>query len=135
MEENIQETEKSIIRVQRKEQFGASLRRFKVIVDNKIVGRIWAGDTVEVYVEPGNHEIYVKLDWSRSKKIKINTYPNETNILITGTINTFIILIFIFLFNLILVYWGNQIIAYLLLIMLIISSFIPSANINLKVKK
>lgn len=61
-------TQKSIIRIERKAQFVCSLLKFKIYIDKKLAGRISTGEILEFNIELGSHEVYIKLDWCRSKK-------------------------------------------------------------------
>lgn len=54
-----------------------ALRKYKVMLDGDNVGKIKIGQTLEIPVEPGVHELYVKVDWSRSKKTMFTVVDGE----------------------------------------------------------
>lgn len=58
--------------IKRDRGWADSLRKYKVIVDEKEIGRIKQGKSIEVEVNSGQHEIYCKIDWCRSNKIVFN---------------------------------------------------------------
>ena len=49
------------------------LRRYKIFIDGKKKGVIEEDGDLEFRVDQGDHEIYLRIDWCRSKKIKFNT--------------------------------------------------------------
>ena len=42
-------------------------RKYKVLVDGEEVGRVGAGEKVIAQVAAGEHEVWLKVDWCRSK--------------------------------------------------------------------
>lgn len=137
----------SIIKIKKNEQFWAKGGRFKVFIDDKMVGKIEDDNTEEFSVEPGRHKISVKMGWTKSKEIMIQSDVGKTSRLICG-FNGFVIGI---LFILIVIsffpanilepfHLGTQtedtITIYYLVILAIVSiilSFIPSAMEYLKI--
>ena len=47
----------------------AFLRSYKIIVDEREIGRIRANEVVRLSITPGTHTIYLRLDWGGSNKI------------------------------------------------------------------
>jgi hypothetical protein len=45
------------------------IRVYAIIVDGKDSGCIRAGETLQLSLSPGNHKIYLKIDWCRSNAI------------------------------------------------------------------
>lgn len=48
------------------------IRKYQVIIDDKIVGKIGFGETVEYPCSEGLHTIQVKIDWARTKCITVD---------------------------------------------------------------
>ena len=61
-----------MLKIKRLSKYGDRIRNYKIIVDGKPVGKIADGDTFEYNIPPGNHTIYLKIDYARSKKINFN---------------------------------------------------------------
>lgn len=61
------------ITLKRKTAWGDHLRNYKVVLDNKEVGKIADGETFSYEVYPGQHSLYLKIDYARSKKIDFQT--------------------------------------------------------------
>ena len=51
------------------------LRAYKVLVDGEVVGRLRAGQTIEVDVQPGLHVVQARIDWCRSAPLEVNVGP------------------------------------------------------------
>jgi hypothetical protein len=47
-------------------------RAYRVIVDGNKVAVLNEGETRELTLSPGDHEVWIKLDWTRSPKIKLH---------------------------------------------------------------
>lgn len=54
------------------------IRNYKIIIDGRNYGIIGSGKTKEIDIAPGNHEIFLKIDWCRSNKIDFNISRNQT---------------------------------------------------------
>lgn len=65
-----------IIHLKREIRF-AFFRSLPIYLDGKKIGMIKENQTLEIPVLPGNHEIFVKMDWSRSNKIVFNIAEGE----------------------------------------------------------
>lgn len=65
------------IEIFREDDFIAVFRTFKVMLDENKVAKVNIGKTIEIPVEPGTHELYVKIDWERSKKIMITVVEGK----------------------------------------------------------
>lgn len=53
------------------------LRAYRVILDGHEVGKIRRGERITLDVDPGRHEIYLKIDWARSPTITLELAPKE----------------------------------------------------------
>ncbi|MFA5471601.1 MAG: hypothetical protein WC219_06105 [Acholeplasmataceae bacterium] len=60
-----------------------SLRTYKIIIDKQVVGKIKNGKTLELDLDDftGIKTIYLKIDWCRSNKIKIDNDDRNTRLL------------------------------------------------------
>lgn len=67
----------SKIHIVRTSQYTNGLRKFKIIVDGKIVDTISNGEEKVLEITPGNHCIQLKIDWSKSKKIDVQLREGE----------------------------------------------------------
>ena len=52
-----------MIRLKRDSGYADRMRAYKVILDGKEVTKIRNGQQIELDVAPGNHEVYLKIDW------------------------------------------------------------------------
>jgi hypothetical protein len=54
-----------------------SMRDYDIYVDNQKVNTISNGGIETLEISSGNHEIYIKIDWCKSRKIDINLAKEE----------------------------------------------------------
>ncbi|MFC7445284.1 hypothetical protein C7H62_0513 [Mesoflavibacter sp. HG96] len=69
------------IRIERNSEWNNKARAIEIYINGEKVGTINDGETQEYEVENGEHEIFAKIDWCRSPKIKLNLTENETKTL------------------------------------------------------
>jgi hypothetical protein len=67
-----------MIRISRVNEYMDSVRSYKIMLDNGYVGDIKNGEVKDIDIEPGIHEIFLKIDWCRSNIIEFNVSANET---------------------------------------------------------
>ena len=67
-----------MIIISRENLYADKLRNYKIIIDEKYYDDIKQGEIKNIYISPGNHTIYLKIDWCRSNKINFNVSENET---------------------------------------------------------
>ncbi len=73
------------IKIERNSEWNNKAREIGIYIDGEKVGTINDGETQDYAIENGEHEVYAKIDWCRSQKIKLNIAENETIILkLTG---------------------------------------------------
>lgn len=65
------------LKIIRNSEFVAKYRKFKIMLNDENMGTIKTGETIEVPVQPGNHELYLKIDWCGSNTIKFSTKERE----------------------------------------------------------
>ncbi|GKX65669.1 hypothetical protein [Inconstantimicrobium mannanitabidum] len=58
--------------VSRTSQYVNSMREYDIYIDNEKVDVINDGEKKIIEVSEGNHEIYIKIDWCKSKKLNMN---------------------------------------------------------------
>ncbi|QYJ85689.1 hypothetical protein K0I73_16125 [Shewanella mesophila] len=68
-------------------------RKMKVVLDGKVIGHLKRGTELEFEYSEGS-EIFVKIDWCRSPKLKLSV---ENTSLLCGTENFFKALLFTFI--------------------------------------
>jgi hypothetical protein len=51
------------------------LRAYRVTVDGLEVGEIRRGETKDFPVEPGSHEVVLRIDWCRSPTLEVDVAP------------------------------------------------------------
>lgn len=64
-----------MITLKRESAYGDSLRNYKIKIDGNIVGEIADGQTVDLDVTPGEHTLWLRIDYGGSKKISF-TVPD-----------------------------------------------------------
>lgn len=64
-----QESNMATIKLKRDSGYADRIRAYHVVLDGKKVMKIGNGESVEITVRPGNHELFMKIDWCRSNKI------------------------------------------------------------------
>jgi len=62
----------ALLRIKRDVQWIDRCRKYRIIIDGREITRIKKGQTVELNVDNGRHEIFCKIDWCRSNKIGLN---------------------------------------------------------------
>lgn len=60
------------ITIARTSQRVNSMREYDIYLDGQKINAISNGETKTIEVSNGNHEIYLKVDWCKSKKLNIN---------------------------------------------------------------
>lgn len=56
----------------RKPQYQDSIRKYKVFLDEVQVGEVSRSETFKLAVEPGEHKICLKIDWTSSNTLLFN---------------------------------------------------------------
>lgn len=71
--------------IERKSEWNNKAREIGIYIDGEKVGTIGDGEIQEYEVESGKHDVYTKIDWSRSQKIEFNMAENDIKTLkLTG---------------------------------------------------
>lgn len=68
----------STIKLKRDSGYADRIRAYHVVIDGKKVTKINNGGNIEIEVEPGDHELFLKVDWCRSNKITFSITEGET---------------------------------------------------------
>jgi hypothetical protein len=69
--------ETAVIHVERNKKMGDAMRAYKVVVDGETAGKVRRGKTVSVDVAPGSHEVWMKIDWTKSRPIEVELQAGE----------------------------------------------------------
>jgi hypothetical protein len=54
------------------------LRAYKVVIDGQVAGALRQGNTISIPVEPGSHEVWIRIDWCRSPAVSLRLDPGKT---------------------------------------------------------
>jgi len=60
------------------------LRKYKVIIDNKVVGAISSGETKHIEINPGIHTIQIQIDWCKTKPLSFEITLGQNTYLCCG---------------------------------------------------
>jgi hypothetical protein len=52
-------------------------RAYKVLVDGEERGTVKQGEGVEIEVEPGSHEVQMRIDWAGSRTLEVDLTEGE----------------------------------------------------------
>ncbi|SHH20156.1 hypothetical protein [Clostridium grantii] len=66
-----------MIKITRKKGYADSLRKYKIILDNNYLGDINQEEIKSFEVAPGEHTIYLNIDWCRSNKLDFYISEND----------------------------------------------------------
>lgn len=66
----------TMIRLKRDSGYVDRMRAYKVMLDGEQVAKIKNGEQIEIDVAPGNHELYLKIDWCQSNRIEFDLNKN-----------------------------------------------------------
>lgn len=66
------------IKIKRESKLINRFRAYKIILDGICVEKIKNNQNIELNIKPGNHEIYLKIDWCKSNKVK---FRGDSNLL------------------------------------------------------
>jgi hypothetical protein len=69
--------EKAVLQVERDKSMTDALRAYKVIVDGETVGKVRRAKSLSVDVAPGPHEVWMKIDWTKSAPVELELQPGE----------------------------------------------------------
>lgn len=59
------------LHVHRPSAYYGKVRKLKIFVDGEEAGTVGSDATTTLEVSPGNHEVYVKMDWIRSPPVAV----------------------------------------------------------------
>lgn len=57
----------STLKITRDSQFANKMRAYQIFLDEEQIGEIKNGSTFEYILTPGEHTLYLQIDWSKSK--------------------------------------------------------------------
>ena len=78
-------TEEAKLNLNRVTSFSDSLRAYSIVLDGAVVGHIKAGESVDIPVHPGKHQIFLKIDWCRSNILDFTAQTGAEVTLNCGT--------------------------------------------------
>jgi hypothetical protein len=59
----------ALIQITRGPGYGDGLRAYRIVIDGEQRGKIGRGETVDIEVPSGPHELVLKIDWCRSPRL------------------------------------------------------------------
>lgn len=65
------------ITVQRTTSYADRLRAYKIKIDDVVVGKVKARDSVTMPIIPGRHSIVLRIDWCGSETIDFEVQPGQ----------------------------------------------------------
>jgi hypothetical protein len=68
----------STLEITRHRGWTDKIRKWKVFIDGYELGRIRQGESLSWAIEPGEHELWLKVDWASSQSISFSIKPEET---------------------------------------------------------
>jgi hypothetical protein len=68
------------------------LRAYALVIDGTVVAKVRQGETVSVPVTPGDHRIWMRIDWGRSRILHTEVADNERMILAAASGIPFLLL-------------------------------------------
>jgi hypothetical protein len=68
---------KRTIEINRTQQYANKARTIGIYINNKKIDTISDGETKVFEVDSDENEVYAKIDWCKTKPIKINSKENE----------------------------------------------------------
>ena len=60
----------------RPNEYVARWRKYQVLVDNVVVGRLATNETITIDVDEGQHKVQFKIDWVKSREMEVTLLPN-----------------------------------------------------------
>jgi hypothetical protein len=73
----VKEELKSVISITRVPETFALMRELDIILDDEVKGSMLPGSKAVFHVDPGQHDVYVKMDWFRSAPVSMMLRPGE----------------------------------------------------------
>lgn len=70
--------------IERPWRYMYAARSFMVWIDDRKFGPIKPGKTQEFYIEPGRHEIWIQVDWSKTSPMSVDVNADRQTVLICG---------------------------------------------------
>ena len=80
-----QECAMAKIKLKRDSGYVDRIRAYHVVIDGKKIEKISNGESLEIPVQPGSHELFLKIDWCRSNKIQFSISEEETKVFDCGS--------------------------------------------------
>jgi hypothetical protein len=70
------------------------MRAYRLVVDGHERGMVKEGETLEIDLWPGEHQVWMKIDWVRSRKLKVNG-GEEVELRCRGNSNPLLALLYV----------------------------------------
>ena len=66
------------LKIKRDKGWADKVRSYKIVLDGKVIENIKEGESKELNIDAGQHELFCKIDWSRSNKVQFDINNNES---------------------------------------------------------
>lgn len=67
-----------MIIIKRESAYADKLRKYKIVLDGKVIGELADGQSKSFDAKSGEHTLRMKIDWARSNEVKFQSTENET---------------------------------------------------------
>jgi DNA-directed RNA polymerase delta subunit len=71
--------------IERTSQYANKMRKINVYINNQKVSSIKNGETKEISLQEGVHQIFAKIDWCKTKPLQFSLSANEVKKLQLGS--------------------------------------------------
>jgi hypothetical protein len=86
----------AFVKIIRGNEYTSYFRKYKIYINNQLVGMIRKSQELTFEISPGKHTIYNQIDWVRSNEYEFEIYSGQTIVFrCTGNLNEMAILEFI----------------------------------------
>lgn len=66
------------LKIIRIDEFNNKYRKIKIVLDDKVIGKVANAETLEFDIAEGTHELYAKIDWCSSNRINLVASGGQT---------------------------------------------------------
>ena len=67
-----------MITITRGKAYSDRLRKYNVVLDGNVIGKISEGQSISYNENPGTHTLRIRIDWGGSNEIKFKSVANDT---------------------------------------------------------
>jgi hypothetical protein len=71
----------ALVRIIRNSYYPERFRAYRLILDRKTIDTIRAGETKELSVSPGQHELSARIDWCGSNTVRFTLFSDSDTVI------------------------------------------------------